>query len=234
MNVMMTCPLCGSAPADAVALTPSIRGYLIPHRFTRKRCIGCHRCVRKELLAETGRALLFGWFSPVALVLNPFLIFYNGIRAPFVGRNPAAVQSILAQLELDGSNRDGTRVATALAATMVAADGEINEDEVTVAIKLGQSLFQDDFDQALFHRLLEKVSQLPTTIQLSGLLGPHLEQEARQSVVDYLLAIAAADGYIDQTEIVELEEAARGLGVTPPVVRAGPVTQDEFITTDLP
>ncbi len=224
---MMTCPRCGSTPADTVALAPSIRGYLLPHRFTNKRLIGCHRCVQGELLAEAGRSLLFGWFSPAALVLNPFLVLWNGVRAPFLGKDPEAVQSILGHLELDGSPQDGSRVATALAATMVAADGEINEDEVTVSIKLGKSLLED-FDEELFHRLLKKVSLLPTTTQLSALLGPHLEEDARQPVVDYLLAIAAADGYIDKTEIVELEAAARGLGLTPPQVQPGPVTQDEF------
>lgn len=81
------CPLCRKRPLVASADITWIRGLVLAYRVSEKRVVGCTWCVRGEFLKETLLSALIGWFSPRALIVNPFLVLGNlatclaGVRA---------------------------------------------------------------------------------------------------------------------------------------------------------
>lgn len=117
------CPSCKKRPMEAKATTPFVRGLIIWFRIGEKIYLGCVGCTRLAVFRETGLSLLIGWFSPFALVINPFMILYGLALGLFVGRNPAATRKYLQGKGLPtGSTGDLQRVCYALAIQML--DGE--------------------------------------------------------------------------------------------------------------
>lgn len=215
------CPRCKAAPTDTVTTAPYIRGFLVAYTYGTKRFVGCNSCVKKQLAGEVGVSLLTGWFSITSVFVNPMCILWNGVRLPFIKSNPDKVQELMAELGIT-TGVDIAKVAACLAASMVAADGKVEDDEVAVAIGLGTQLVEG-FTLELFMDCLKNVQSLPSTTDLASLLSDQLESEGKVAIMKYLTAIAASDGVIDQSEVDELNEAARALGVTIPELKAGPV-----------
>ncbi|MBT4511242.1 MAG: hypothetical protein HOC20_03385 [Chloroflexi bacterium] len=79
-------------------------------RFSSRPVIGCVPCVRVELLKEAFRSLFLGWFSPHALVLNPFFILHNLICALIARPNPEGVKHCLEDIR--ESREDESRKST--------------------------------------------------------------------------------------------------------------------------
>lgn len=75
------CPLCYLRGVETMATARYVRGFLIVVQFASYPVTGCVPCVRGELLKQAFLSLLVGWFSLRALILNPFFILYNVIRA---------------------------------------------------------------------------------------------------------------------------------------------------------
>ena len=204
---------------DTVTSAPYVRGFVLAYTYGSKRFVGCLSCVRKQLAGEVGMSLLTGWFSITSLLLNPLFILWNAGRLPFLKANPAKVEELMGELGISLEEVDLPRVAAALAAAMVAADGKVEDAEVEAAIAIGGQLIEG-FDPMVFHEALENVHTLPPTAQLAGLLAEILEEPGKAAVMRYLLAIAAADGEIADSELAELRTAAEALGVELPEMPA--------------
>jgi uncharacterized tellurite resistance protein B-like protein len=223
----IACPVCNEAELDTVTTAPYIRGMLLAYTFGTKRFVGCSSCVRKQLAGEVGLSLVAGWFSLTAIVVNPMCILWNGVRVPFIKANPMKVQELLAELGVDTSPSgaaaqvDITRVAASLAVAMVAADGDVDEDEIVVSVGIGQRLFED-FTPELFRDVLVNADSLPNTTQLAAVLRDYLTDDGKIAVQKYLIAIACADGRIDPAEIELLRSVSYAFGLEPPDLKPGP------------
>ena len=209
------CPRCQKAQVDTVASAPYIRGLVLAHTLGKKRFVGCRSCVRSQLAAEVGQSMLLGWFSLTGLVVNPVFILWNSLRIPFLKASPDKVQGLLHELGIGAEQVDLPRVAASLAATMVAADGKVDPAELDTATGIGAQLI-DGFTPTLFHDVLQNVSTLPSTSVLAGMLREVLDESGKVATIKYLLAIASADGSIDDSEIDELQAAAQSMGVELP------------------
>lgn len=192
---------------------PYIRGLVLAATYGSKRFVGCRRCVQKQLLGEVGVSALAGWFSLTALMVNPLCIAYNCLRIPFVKANPEKVGELLEEVGIEGVEANLARVAAALAASMVAADGRSEPSEIDTAITLGKHLFEG-FTADLFHEVLARVEELPATSELAWLLADTLDQPSKVIVAKYLIAIADADGHIDPSEVHELQTVLGTLGLS--------------------
>ena len=213
----VTCPRCKTSDIDTVTTAPYIRGFVLAYNYGTKRFVGCNPCVKRQLAGEVGLSLLTGWFSVTSLLVNPMCILWNTARLPFVKANPEQVEKLMRELGINTDHVDLARVAASLAAAMVAADGKIEPQEVQTAVQIGTQLFED-FDAKLFNEVLENVRRLPSTTELAAMLAGVLDEPGKAAVLEYLLAIASADGNIDPAEVKELQAAASALGVALPEV----------------
>ena len=143
---------------------------------------------------------------------------YNLIRAVFVGANPKAVEKKLTQLGLPGTPNliDIQAVGVALAASMILADGEVDEAEVLAAEKSGDEVFEG-FDEARLRMILQHGKDLPSADDLAGMLRDVLDQESKAKVMEFLSEIAMADGRVAKEEREMLQRVAAGLGVNSPI-----------------
>lgn len=211
------CPYCHERPLETVATAPYVRGLLIVMIIGSKSFIGCTSCVRSRVLGEAGMSMLIGWFSLKSLILNPFLIFYNLVRGILVSANPKGVAKKLKQLGLpDKPNLVDTQaVGVALAASIILADGEIEEAEVLAAERAGDEVFEG-FDEAGLRMLLQHGKDLPKVEDLAGMLKGVMDQEEKAKVMVFLSEIAIADGHVAPEEREMLTRVAAALQVESP------------------
>lgn len=195
------CPYCNRRNLAARATLPYVRGYVLAYAVGAKRAVGCVSCVRAEVYKQSGLSLLIGWFSPVALVLNPLFISYGLVRGLFVFPNPAAVRETLQQAGIPdpGDQVDIIKACYALGASMVNADGKIDPKELETAKEVGARLLPD-FDGEEFDAVVRGKRLPDDPFILAGLLRNAIAPEGRKRVYDYLLAIAGADGEIAPEE----------------------------------
>lgn len=113
---------------------------------------------------------------------------------------------------------DVNKIAAALAVSLISSDGVIDEEEKAVAIRVGQSMLPG-FSKATFEKLLEELDELPSAYELAKPLRKVLDNEAKDRIMDYLVAVAAADNEVVRVEAEELKAVAKGLGVPMPPVR---------------
>ena len=209
------CPYCNERPLETVATAPYVRGLLMAYIIGSKSFIGCTSCVRKKILGEAGLSLAIGWFSIVALILNPIFIVYNLIRACFVGPNPSAIEKKLSELGLPGQPNfvDVNAVGYALAASMILADGVVDEAELVAAEKAGDEVF-GEFDEAALRMIVMNGKDLPPPEDLASMLRGTLSDDQKQKVMVYLSEIAIADGHVAPEERDMLERVGAALGLT--------------------
>ncbi|MEO1448197.1 MAG: TerB family tellurite resistance protein, partial [Bacteroidota bacterium] len=213
-----TCPYCHAAPIETVATAPYVRGYILAYSIGYKSYIGCVSCVRKKVLGEAGLSALVGWFSISALIVNPFLISYNLIQSAFVREKPEKVRAKLRELGIPetpdhNDNLDLTQIGYSLAAAMVLADGKVDEAELRVAEEIGDKVFQGKFDEAAFRLVVNGHKEIPAIKDLATLLKDLLNEDGKQLVFRYLLAIASADGMVSPEEKALLHEVAVNMQV---------------------
>ncbi len=213
----VVCPHCKTNNLDTVTSAPYIRGFLLAYTYGTKRFVGCNSCVKKQLLGEAGLSALIGWFSITSMLVNPMCILWNGLRAPFLSRNPAAVEKLFRELGVSPVEVDIPKVAAALAASMIAADGKIEQSEVQMAVGVGQRIVEGFSPEYLIH-CVKNHSTLPSAAHMAGMLGNELSVEGKQVILKYLLAIAASDGEIDPSEVRLLEDVARAFGQPVPAL----------------
>lgn len=116
---------------------------------------------------------------------------------------------------LTGWKSDVSRVAAALAASLIASDGVIEDDEKAIAIEVGQRMLPG-FSQAKFEALLEGIDELPSAYELAVPLRKVLDEESKDLIMEYLIAVASADKEVVEVEAHELEAVASALGVPMP------------------
>ena len=209
-----TCPYCQERPIETVATIPYVRGLVVAYTLGAKKLIGCRRCVRRRIYREVGTSSVLGWFSLTAALINPMLITYGAVRGLFVRPDAEGVRRALEQAGLpeDGMAADPLRVAYGLAAAMIAADGKVEDEEISVAIEIGRQLFED-FEADAFFRVMAGHKSLPAAPELAFLLAEILEEREKLLVYDYLGEIAASDGEVSREEEVMLAEVRRNLGL---------------------
>jgi len=195
------CPYCNRRNLQTRANVPYVRGMVIAYVVGAKKLVGCVQCVRGEIYKQQGLSLLVGWFSPVALFLNPLLISYGLVRGLFVSPNPNGVRDLLSEAGIPdpGDQVDVMKACYALAATMIRADGKVDPAEVQTAIRLGGELIPG-FDTAEFEAVVTSNKVPDDPFILAGLLRNVLSDDARQRTYDYLVAIANADGEVAKEE----------------------------------
>lgn len=110
---------------------------------------------------------------------------------------------------------DVPTVAAALAALMVAVDGEIDEREKRVAVGLGERMLPG-FAPFVFDTLLEGVEHVPPAPELATQIRELLDDKGKRTIMEYLMAIAKADEIVVDVEQAQLEAVAQALGTTLP------------------
>ena len=200
-----------------VAKAPYVRGFLIAYQVGTKRFVGCPKCVASDIRKEAGLSMLLGWFSITAIVINPFLIFYNLLQSFLVSDKPVQVRALLAELGMPESPDDGSirmvDVGTMLAAAMILADGVIEPDEIEMANAIGHKLFED-YSEKRMHDLLA-AKDLPDPGDLAGMVRDVLDDDAKRAIYEYLRAIAGSDGSIAMAEQDVLDAVADHIGYRP-------------------
>lgn len=208
------CPYCGERELETVATIPYVRGFVLASTVGVHKFMGCRRCVRRSIYREVGKSSVLGWFSLTGVVLNPVMLTYGAFRGLLVRENREAVRETLEQAGVPDRDHaaDPLRVAYGLAAAMIAADGRVEDEEVAVAIEVGQRLFTA-FETSEFFGVLKHHRALPGVAELAQVLGRILEDNEKALVYQYLAEIAASDGEVAATEAAMLDEVRRNLGV---------------------
>jgi uncharacterized tellurite resistance protein B-like protein len=78
------------------------------------------------------------------------------------------------------------------------------------------------FSNLTFETLLEGLDELPSAYELAMQLRTVLDEEDKDQVINYLVAIAAADRQIVEVENQELQAVADALGVPLPPLAVVP------------
>lgn len=117
------CVHCKKRPVQTKVAIPFVRGLVVWFKIGDKVAVGCVSCVRQAAFGEAGLSALIGWFSPFALVINPFMIVHNVFLGLLTGNNPSSARSYLATQGFPtGEPEDVARVCHVLATTMLGDD----------------------------------------------------------------------------------------------------------------
>ena len=120
---------------------------------------------------------------------------------------------------------DLPKVAAALAASLIASDGVIEDEERDVAVRMGRRMIPG-FSNLTFETLLEGLDDLPAAYELASQLRDLLDEEDKDQIINYLVAIAMADEEIVEVENQELQAVADALGVPLPPLKVAPQGTD--------
>lgn len=112
-------------------------------------------------------------------------------------------------------NTDPARIASALAVSLIASDGVIDEEEKELAIEYGHRMLPG-FSRAAFESILANIDELPSPYEIAHPLRKQLDDEAKDQILDYLVTIAGADFEVVRVEAQEIEAVAQALGVPMP------------------
>lgn len=113
---------------------------------------------------------------------------------------------------------DVNKIAAALAVSLISADGVIDEEEKEVAVRVGQAMLPG-FSKATFDKLLDHIDEIPSAYELAHPLKKVLDDETKDRIMDYLVAVAGADHKVVRVEAEELKAVAKALGVPMPPIR---------------
>ena len=113
---------------------------------------------------------------------------------------------------------DIPRIAAALAASLIAVDGVIEEEEKAVAIALGKDRISG-FSREVFEEMLAEIDSLPSAYELAAPLRKELDDETKDLILEYLVAVAGADHQMVKGEKRELQAVAKALGAPLPPLR---------------
>lgn len=120
---------------------------------------------------------------------------------------------------------DVNKIAAALAVSLISSDGVIDEEEKQVAISVGQNMLPG-FSKATFEQLLDHVEDMPSAYELASPLRKVLDDETKDRIMDYLVAVAGADHKVVRVEAEELKAVAKALGVPVPPIRVTKAGED--------
>ena len=212
-SVKCVCPYCHNREVETATSAPYVQGSVLACQIKSKGYIGCTSCVRKKVLSEVERAGCMGWFGIASCFINPVLIIYNLIRLPFIRTNYAKAREKLNALGIpdDETKVDLTRLGCSLAISMIAVNGQIDEDEIALAQEYSKQLFPD-FRGDEFSDTLERSKDLPSPTDIATLLSEVLTTEGKKAICSYLWMISMADGTIEAAEQQLLNNIAGNMG----------------------
>ena len=202
------CPACNKRNIQTVVSYNYARGMLLAVRHGKKRFAGCVPCAGGELRKEAGRQLLYGWFSPTALVLTLAYVPWNFGRSFFLKPNKEKVTELFREIGLPGeaAETNATLSLYAAVAAMILADGKIDPNELETA-RRASARFIPEFDPDRLDEML-KLPALPVA-QLGALLKPVLTDESKDALVALLVEIAHGDASFDKREERLLRDLCR-------------------------
>ena len=106
-------------------------------------------------------------------------------------------------------------VSAALAASLVVSDGKIRQEEKDLAVKMGEEMIPE-FSSFVFETILEDIEELPTARRIAAQMKGRLRLEDKQTIINFLYALAKADDEVVAVEANELKAVAAGLGIEAP------------------
>lgn len=208
------CPHCHINRLQTVRKARYARGFLLAYQTGIKTFVGCVPCVANQLRVESGKSLLYGWFSIQAAIHNVLFIPMNFIRSFMVSEDAEAVNLFLREAGIR-TTTDQSSVDEALyvfAATLIKADGKIDDSEVRTALLIGREM-SEDFDSVKFNSQLSATGNVSSIDEIGGLLRDILTNPQKQLIIQYLLRIAMSDGDFDVAERSVIEKTALALGL---------------------
>ena len=113
---------------------------------------------------------------------------------------------------------DVNKIAAALAVSLISSDRIIEEEEKEVAIRVGQAMLPG-FSKATFEKLLDHIDDMPSAYELASPLRKEIDDETKDRIMDYLVAVAGADNAVVRVEVEELKAVAKALGVPMPPIK---------------
>lgn len=208
------CPYCKARNIETIATLPSVRpnDNRVSARFSTRSIAGCKTCVRKQLLFETLRSSLDGWGSVGSAVANPVLLLYGLARAGIVRDEPERVTRMLEAAGITEPPVKPVRIAYALAAALIRADGRVDYGEIDIASSIGKQVFAE-FNDADFLATVAANNDLPNPGDLAHVLNGIVDHKTKTAVYKYLVAIAAADNQVVAEERTMLRSVAENLGL---------------------
>ncbi len=117
----------------------------------------------------------------------------------------------------EGWKSDVPTVAAALAASLIAVDGIVDDEERKVAVAVGLRMLPG-FSRTTFETLLDGITDLPSAYELAAPLRDLLDDESKDLIIEYLVAVAGADDEVVEVEAHELQAVADALGVPLPAL----------------
>jgi len=124
-------------------------------------------------------------------------------------------------LELPTTSHIQDRLTSALRLVVVAmlrVDDVIEPEEKTRAIEIAKRLGHDDYDLELLNRDLVELKVGDLDEELVA-VAQMLTTQGQEAVIEACLALAAADGHIDDSELDVIIDAGRSLGMSPAHIR---------------
>jgi len=215
VDAVFQCPHCKDRQLETVATLPFVRGTFRGSHFGVRTISGCVPCVRKLLLSSTADASVKGWSSLAGMIINPIMIIYGMCRALIVVKNPPRVRAMLhtAGVSDAGEQTSAVRTSYSLAAALIGADNKILPQEIATAATIGKQIFPE-FNVAEFIKTVRQRNTLPDPDELSSLLGATLNEDTKNAVYRYLVAIATSDREVAPEEQEILETVARNMRIS--------------------
>ncbi|KRC63654.1 hypothetical protein ASE12_02060 [Aeromicrobium sp. Root236] len=166
----------------------------------------------REYTLKQGRK----WFTFFFIPLIPLKVLGEFVECNTCksGYDP----KVLSQPTAAGMADKLANAVRAAAVAIINADGQVSEQEKNVALEIMAKY--SDTPYAAQH--LDADLQQLTAADLDGALADvadMLSEQGKESLLDACVAIAAADGAINDGELALIERAGRGLGMTPAHLR---------------
>ena len=117
----------------------------------------------------------------------------------------------------DYPDADVAMLGYQLALCMMKASGEINQDELDVAIEMGEVVLPH-FSRDEFLHAVQHTDNVPSHRVTARLIGDLLPEEGKEAIVNYLWEIAQADNETPPEEEYLLLEVADALGLDVSVI----------------
>lgn len=208
---LVPCPHCGKRNIQTVVSYNVARGRIISAKVGKRRFVGCAPCAAAELRKESGRALLYGWLSPTALVLTLVNAPWNFGRSFFVRPNKTRVMELFEEIGVPTSaaETDPALSLHAAIAAMIHADRKIQERELEAAHEAAPRYFEK-FNPELLTAMLARPAL--SVRQIGALLKNRLSDEDKARLIRLLHEIAHSDGDYDRREAALLRRIGDALG----------------------
>jgi uncharacterized tellurite resistance protein B-like protein len=167
----LPCPYCGERPIEQAAKAVRVTGFLLAYSIKRKTVIGCGQCTRGELLKAAAGTMLTGWWSLTSAIMNPFVILWNLVRAPY---NRGPTSGLVETIEEEGIEvsflEDGEAFEPAAGVST-----DVLLDDFGAAASGGGGADRSDLEDQV---LLESVIQLAGAVTLAD--GQPSKEQAQQ------------------------------------------------------